>query len=90
MTSSWLRGPELRDDVVPLLAQISLERMRLFAPIAIIGILTALVISVPAGVPLPVPVIAINLAMTAIAIALYIALRNQRIPIAGGRTPPAR
>jgi signal transduction histidine kinase/ActR/RegA family two-component response regulator len=76
----WWRGPELRPDVAPMLERVALERMRVFAPIAVIGILVALVLSVPAGVPEPLPVVLVNLLMASIAGMAYLLLRADRIP----------
>lgn len=77
---TWWRGPTLRPDVIASLEQIAFDRLRLFLPIVIGGIVLALAISEPAGVPVPGSVILINISMIAIAIGLFLALRKQMIP----------
>jgi signal transduction histidine kinase/CheY-like chemotaxis protein len=66
--------------VVEQLEQIAFDRLRLFLPIVFGGILLALVMSAPSGVPVPPEVLGVNLAMAGTAIVMYIALRAQRLP----------
>jgi signal transduction histidine kinase/CheY-like chemotaxis protein len=80
MMDSWWRAPELRPDVAPMLANVALQRTRVFVPIVVVGILVALVVSVPAGVAQPASVIVINVSMVAIALVLHLALRAGRVP----------
>ncbi|HEY0253871.1 MAG TPA: ATP-binding protein [Kofleriaceae bacterium] len=79
---AWIRGPALRPDAVPGLQRVALDRMRVFAPIQVAGILIALVLSFPAGIALPEAVLAIDLALTSIIVALSIGLVRDRIPLA--------
>ncbi len=78
---SWVRGPEIRPGVAPGLARIALDRMRVFAPIQAIGILGALALSVPAGLPLPPAVVAANVAILALTIVVAVLLARDRIPV---------
>src|SRR5450631_823282 len=78
---SWIAGPTLRPDVEPGLARVALDRMRVFAPIQIIGVATALLLSGPAGVALPTEVLAINLAIELITVVLAVLLARNRVPL---------
>jgi len=77
---SWWRRRTLRPEVERQLEQIAFERLRIFVPIVIGGILLALAISAPIGIPLPASVLFINGAMLTFAITMYVALRRQMIP----------
>ena len=78
----WLWGPPVSAEVVPKLQRAALDRMRVFAPIGMIGILTALALSIPAGVPLPPLVITINLvAARGRASLLSVLLARDRVPL---------
>ncbi|MEO8841554.1 MAG: response regulator [Kofleriaceae bacterium] len=79
---SWITGPTLRPDVEPGLARVALDRMRVFAPIQVIGVATALLLSLPAGIELPPGVLALNLAIESIAIVLTVLLARNRVPLA--------
>ncbi|MEO8551302.1 MAG: ATP-binding protein [Kofleriaceae bacterium] len=81
MTRAWLWGPEVRPDVAPKLERAALDRMRVFAPIAVIGLLTALALSIPAGVPLPASVLAINLALATVGVVLAALLGRDGIAL---------
>jgi signal transduction histidine kinase/ActR/RegA family two-component response regulator len=76
----WIRGPEVRPDVEHELEKLAFERLRLFLPIVIGGILIALVVSKPSGIPISPGVIAINAAMCSVAIAMFLLLRAKKIP----------
>ena len=78
---SWIRGPSLRPDVEPGLARVALDRMRVFAPIQVIGIVTALLLSLPAGIDLPTEALVINLALTSITVVLAVMLARDRVPL---------
>ena len=78
----WIKGPIVRPDVVPGLARVALERMRVFAPIQFLGILLALALSFPAGIDLPARVLAANLALASVTLVLSILLIRNRIPLA--------
>src|SRR5512143_1654274 len=77
---SWWRGPEVRADAAPHLAHIAFDRLRLFLPVLILGILLALLVSDPSGVPTPPAVALLNGVMIAILVGVYLALRAKRIP----------
>ncbi|MEO6776183.1 MAG: response regulator [Kofleriaceae bacterium] len=77
----WLSGPLVRADVVPKLQRAALDRMRVFAPIGIGGIVAALVVSIPAGVPLPPLVLVIDLVLVAIGVVLAVLLARDRVPL---------
>ncbi len=77
---SWWSGPEVSPGVDARLEQIAFDRLRLFLPIVIGGILIALVVSSPAGLPVPGSVIAINVVMIIAALSMFLALRAHRIP----------
>jgi signal transduction histidine kinase len=79
---TWIKGPVVRPDVVPGLARVALERMRVFAPIQVLGILLALALSFPAGIELPAGVLAANLALTSVTVVLSALLIQNRIPLA--------
>ncbi len=79
---SWwssLRGPEVRSDVAPGLARVALDRMRVFGPIQVVGILTALLLSIPVGISLPLGVVIANLLVTAVTVVLSIQLHRDRV-----------
>jgi signal transduction histidine kinase/CheY-like chemotaxis protein len=76
----WWRGPVVRADVEAQLEQVALDRLRLFLPVVIVGILAALVVSVPSGVPLPTSVLVMNTSLIALGIALYFAMRAGKLP----------
>ena len=76
----WLRGPEVRPDVETQLEHLAFDRLRLFLPIVIGGILIALVVSVPSGVPVSSGVLVINACMCSLAVLLFLLLRARRIP----------
>ena len=78
---SSIRGPELRADVVPGLQRVALDRMRVFAPIQVIGSITALAISLPVGIELPTPVIAINVSLMLMTIVISVLLARDRVPL---------
>jgi len=78
---TWLWGPPVRADVVPKLQRAAIERMRVFAPIGLLGILTALALSIPSGVPLPPLVLAINLAVLGVGVVLWLVLARERLPL---------
>jgi signal transduction histidine kinase/CheY-like chemotaxis protein len=78
---AWLWGPPVRADVVPKLQRAALDRMRVFAPIGLIGILTALALSIPSGVPLPALVIAINVGLLLVGLVLSVQLARDRVPL---------
>jgi signal transduction histidine kinase/CheY-like chemotaxis protein len=59
---------------------VALDRLRLFLPVVIVGILTALIVSVPSGVPVPTSVLVLNTTMVVLGVALYIAMRAGRLP----------
>ena len=50
---SWIRGPEVRPEVEPRLQRVALDRVRVFAPIAALGVLIGLLVSLPVGIDLP-------------------------------------
>jgi len=81
MTREWLWGPPVRADVVPKLQRAAIDRMRIFAPIGMLGILTALALSIPAGVPLPPLVLAINVVLLALGSVLWLLLARDRVPL---------
>ncbi|HSD89462.1 MAG TPA: response regulator, partial [Kofleriaceae bacterium] len=72
--------PELRPDVETQLEHIAFERLRLFLPVLIVGILLALGMSGPSGVPAPPKVALLNGVMIVILLAVYFALRAKRVP----------
>ncbi|HEX5063197.1 MAG TPA: response regulator [Kofleriaceae bacterium] len=74
------RRRRLRPEVERQLEQIAFDRLRIFVPIVIGGILLALFMSAPIGIPLPASVLFINGAMLTFAITLYVALRRRMIP----------
>jgi signal transduction histidine kinase len=78
---SWIRGPVLRPDVEPRLARVALDRMRVFAPIQVIGIATALLLSLPAGIELPTEVLVVNLAIASVTVVLSVLLARNRVPL---------
>jgi len=80
---SWWRPLAVRADVNRQLEQIAFDRVRIFLPIVMLGIVIALAVSVPAGVPLPGIVIAINTAMIVLGLGLYLMQRAKKLP---GRT----
>jgi signal transduction histidine kinase len=59
---------------------VALDRLRLVLPVVIVGILTALIVSVPSGVPVPTSVLVLNTTMVVLGVALYIAMRAGRLP----------
>jgi signal transduction histidine kinase/CheY-like chemotaxis protein len=77
---SWWRGPQVRADVEAQLEQIALDRLRLFLPVVIVGILAALIVSVPSGVPVSKGVLATNTTMIVLGVVLYFAMRARRLP----------
>lgn len=77
---SWWRSPAVRADVIRQLEQIAFDRVRIFLPVVMIGIVIALAVSVPAGVPLPGIVIAINTGGIALGLTLYALLRAGKLP----------
>lgn len=70
----------MRADVDAQLEEISLDRLRLFLPVVLVGIVAALLVSVPSGVPLPANVLALNTSMIVLGFALYVALRARKVP----------
>ena len=77
---SWWRRDKLRPEVERQLEVIAFDRLRVFLPIVIFGIVVSLGISMPIGIPLPGPVLFINGAMLMFAVVLYGALRRRLIP----------
>jgi signal transduction histidine kinase/CheY-like chemotaxis protein len=76
----WWRRGRVKPEVEKQLEQIAFERLRIFLPIVIGGILVALGISAPIGIPLPGLVLFINGAMLTFAVTLYLMLRRRVIP----------
>src|SRR6478752_7590017 len=80
MLGSWWRGPELRPDVVQELEHIAFDRLRIFLPVIIAGIVIGLVVSGPAGVPVPPLMALMNLALASVGVLLFVLLRAHKIP----------
>lgn len=78
--TGWWRGPELRADVVQELEHIAFDRLRIFLPIIIAGIVIGLLVSGPAGVPVPPLMVVLNLSMAAVGVLLFVLLRAHKIP----------
>ena len=70
----------LRPEIVKQLETIAFDRLRLFLPVVIVGIVVALVISPIIDIPLPLSVLAINTGMIVFATAMYIVLRMGKVP----------
>jgi len=77
---NFWRSPAPRHDVEKRLEVIAFDRLRIFLPVVMFGIVIALVVSVPAGVPLPGQVIVVNAAMVALGLVLYFLLRAHKLP----------
>jgi signal transduction histidine kinase/ActR/RegA family two-component response regulator len=77
---SWWRPAKVRPEVERQLEIIAFERLRVVVPFVIGAISLGLVISAPMGVPVPAAAIAINVVVIALGCALFVALRNNRIP----------
>ncbi|HEY5948288.1 MAG TPA: ATP-binding protein [Kofleriaceae bacterium] len=75
----WGRG-RLRPEIELQLEQIAFDRLNIFLPILIVGILLGLVISAPIGIPVTGTVLFINGAMLTFTIAMYLAIRRHVIP----------
>jgi signal transduction histidine kinase/CheY-like chemotaxis protein len=75
-----VRGPEVRPDVERELEKLAFDRLRLFLPIVIGGILIALAVSVPSGIPVSSAVFVINGLMCSVAITMFLLLRAKKIP----------
>ncbi len=78
---SWWRGPPVGPGVALRLDEIAYDRFKQIMPFVIGGVLIALAISAPAGIPTPGSVVMGNLIVTAIATIVYFAMRHRRFPI---------
>jgi signal transduction histidine kinase len=76
----WWRRARVRPEVERQLEVIAFDRLRIFLPIVIGGMVLSFLISTPIGIPLPGTVVFINGAMLTFAVAMYFALRRQIIP----------
>ncbi|HEU4614658.1 MAG TPA: hypothetical protein VFS15_21345, partial [Kofleriaceae bacterium] len=77
---SWWRGARLGPEVESRLEQIAFDRLRIFLPIVIGGILLALAVSPAIAIPLPGSVLFVNGAMLTFTVVLYAAIRRRVIP----------
>ena len=77
---SWWRRARLRPEIERQLEQIAFDRLRIFLPIVIGGIVLSFLISTPIGIPLPAIVVVINAAMLTFAVAMYLMIRRRVIP----------
>ena len=82
MFRSWWRGPELRPDVVEQLEHLAFDRLRIFLPVIIAGILIGLVLSSPAGLSVPPLMAALNVSVASVGVLLFFLLRAHKIRIA--------
>ena len=80
MFRSWWHGPELRPDVVQELEHLAFDRLRIFLPVIIAGILIGLAASGPAGVPVPPLMAVLNVSLAFVAVLLFVLLRAHKIP----------
>ncbi len=80
MLKSWWHGPELRPDVVQELEHLAFDRLRIFLPVIIAGILIGLAVSGPAGVPVPPRMAVLNASLAFVAVVLFALLRAHKIP----------
>jgi signal transduction histidine kinase/ActR/RegA family two-component response regulator len=76
---SWWQRGKVRPEVERQLEIIAFDRLRIFVPILIGGVLLSLVISAPVGIPLPASALFINGLMLSFATVMYLALRRRVI-----------
>src|SRR5438270_61907 len=77
---SWFSRLPVPPEIKPAMTQLTLDRFRMFMPVAIAGIVIALLVSVPAGVPVPSSVLASNGIVIGAALVLFAALRSGKVP----------
>jgi signal transduction histidine kinase/CheY-like chemotaxis protein len=77
----WLLPPTPSPAVAARLQHLALARTEIFLPIVLIGMVFALVISEPSGVPVTWPIFATNVGVLVAGTWLYVALRRKRLPV---------
>jgi signal transduction histidine kinase/CheY-like chemotaxis protein len=80
MFRSWWHGPELRPDVVQELEHLAFDRLRIFLPVIIIGIIVGLIASGPAGIAVPPMMAVMNVSLACVGVLLFVLLRARKIP----------
>lgn len=78
--TKWWRRARLKPEIEAQLQRIAADRLRIFVPVLIGGVIVALLTSAPIGIPVPPAALAINIVMLAVATGAYVALRRGVIP----------